>query len=145
MTADTTAPWRLGPRSGRAAAAVIVRAASALEPAPVRLWWLNPVTWLLLGALELYRRRVPDARKHNCRLEPSCSRYASAALRRYGAIGGTRATARQLLRCAGLDYEDARRGLPTPASGDRASSHPRTLTAGRPTEPSELESPRKNC
>lgn len=101
MSAETAGPWRLGPRAGRAAAAVVVRAASAPEPAPVRLWWLNPVTWLLLGAVELYRRRVPDGRKHVCRLEPSCSRYASVALRRYGAVGGTRATARRLLRCAG--------------------------------------------
>ena len=102
MTAETARPWRLAPRTGRAAAAVVVRAARAPEPAPVRRWWLNPVTWLLLSAVELYRRGIPDAQKHTCRLEPSCSRYASLALRRYGAVGGTRATARRLLRCAGV-------------------------------------------
>jgi uncharacterized protein len=102
MTAETAKPWRLGPRTGRAAATLVVRAARAPEPAPVRLWWLNPVTWLLLGAVGLYRRGVPDARKHTCRLEPSCSHYASRALRRYGAVGGTRATARRLVRCAGI-------------------------------------------
>ena len=101
MSAESAGPWRLGPRTGRAAAAFVIRAARAPEPEPVRHWWLNPVTWLLLGVVELYRRGVPDARKHACRLEPSCSRYASAALRRYGTIGGTRAVARRLLLCAG--------------------------------------------
>jgi hypothetical protein len=68
----------------------------------VRAWWLNPATWILIGAAGLYRRAVPDARKPACRFTPSCSCYAALALRKYGAVGGVRATARRLRRCAGF-------------------------------------------
>ena len=94
--------WRLGPRSGRAAAALVTWAARGPERIePVRAWWLNPLTPLLLAALAVYRHAVPNERKPDCRFTPSCSRYASLALRKYGTVGGVRATARRLRRCLG--------------------------------------------
>ena len=87
----------------RAAAAAILRAARGPEHLqPVRAWWLNPVTWLLVGAVAAYRRAVPDARKPECRLTPTCSRYATQALKQYGAVGGVRASAYRLRCCGGF-------------------------------------------
>jgi putative component of membrane protein insertase Oxa1/YidC/SpoIIIJ protein YidD len=87
----------------RAAAAAVVWASAGSEQLrPVRVWWLNPVTWLLIGAVAAYRRAVPDAGKPECRFTPSCSRYATLALKKYGAVGGVRATARRLRRCGGF-------------------------------------------
>jgi hypothetical protein len=34
-----------------------------------------------------------------CRFEPSCSRYAEEAVRKHGALVGTRLTVSRLLRC----------------------------------------------
>jgi putative component of membrane protein insertase Oxa1/YidC/SpoIIIJ protein YidD len=99
--AEPTRRWTLGTRSGRAAAAVIAWAAQGPDQLePVRAWWLNPVTWLLIGAVAVYRHAVPDARKPDCCYTPSCSRYTTLALKKYGAIGGVRASTRRLRRCA---------------------------------------------
>jgi putative membrane protein insertion efficiency factor len=35
----------------------------------------------------------------SCRFEPTCSRYAEDAVRRYGAIKGSKLAAKRLLRC----------------------------------------------
>jgi putative component of membrane protein insertase Oxa1/YidC/SpoIIIJ protein YidD len=87
----------------RAAAAAVLRAAREPEQLqPVRAWWLNPMTWLLIGAVAVYRRAVPAARKPECRFTPSCSRYATLALKRYGAVGGVRASAHRLRCCGGF-------------------------------------------
>lgn len=103
MSAEPTGPWTLPPRVGRLAAAAVVRATRGPEQLrPVRAWWLNPVTWLLIGSVAAYRRAVPDRRKPGCRFTPSCSRYATLALKKYGAVGGVRATARRLQRCGGF-------------------------------------------
>jgi len=48
-------------------------------------WTLSPVLSALLGG--------------TCRFEPSCSRYAEQALRKYGLLRGSGMAARRLLRC----------------------------------------------
>ena len=96
-------PSRLAPAAARATAGAVAWAAGGPERLePVRAWWLNPVTWLLIGGLAAYRRAVPDAHKPECRFTPSCSRYATLALKKYGAAGGVRASARRLRRCGGF-------------------------------------------
>ena len=90
-----------------AATAVLWAARGPDELRPVQAWWLNPVTWLLIGAVAAYRRAVPDAGKPDCRFTPSCSRYATLALKKYGAVGGVRASARRLRRCGGFGPSSA--------------------------------------
>ena len=85
-----------------AAAAVLWAARGPEQLQPVRIWWLNPVTWILLGAVAAYRLAIPDARRPECRFTPSCSHYATLSLKKYGAIGGVRASARRLRRCGGF-------------------------------------------
>jgi len=54
-------------------------------------------TLVCLAALDAYRAK----RQHQdvCRFEPSCSRYASEAIRRFGAVRGVRLAIARLIRC----------------------------------------------
>jgi hypothetical protein len=54
---------------------------------------------ILLAALDLYRRRLSPRLGPACRMAPSCSRYASACIARYGVLVGVRLTAARLRRC----------------------------------------------
>jgi putative membrane protein insertion efficiency factor len=53
----------------------------------------------LLLAVEAYRVTLSPLLGGHCRYEPSCSRYAEEALRRYGAVTGSRLALLRLLRC----------------------------------------------
>jgi putative membrane protein insertion efficiency factor len=54
---------------------------------------------LLLLAVEAYRVALSPLLGGYCRYVPSCSVYAEEALRRHGALQGSRLSARRLLRC----------------------------------------------
>lgn len=71
-----------------------VDAAEAATPGPGR----NPVTWLLLGLLKLYRVTA-SFRQPRCRFFPTCSTYAVEAVRRHGPLRGPWLAARRLGRC----------------------------------------------
>jgi putative membrane protein insertion efficiency factor len=51
------------------------------------------------GLIAVYRALVSPLLGRNCRFEPSCSRYAAQALRRYGACAGARLAIARLARC----------------------------------------------
>ena len=53
----------------------------------------------LMGLILVYQNTLGPALPDSCRYEPSCSRYAYAALERYGALKGSWLAARRLLRC----------------------------------------------
>ncbi len=57
--------------------------------------------WLRAAVLILrsYRERVAPRLGQRCVFEPSCSRYAELALRRYGTFRGLLLVARRLSRC----------------------------------------------
>jgi uncharacterized protein len=59
--------------------------------------------WLAIGLLRLYRVLVSPLIfglfGPACRFEPTCSQYATEAVRRYGVVRGTLMTARRLARC----------------------------------------------
>lgn len=68
----------------------------------------NPVTWLLLRLLDLYRMTAV-VRAPRCRFHPSCSTYARRALVLHGPLRGTWLAGRRLLRChpwnpGGIDH-----------------------------------------
>ena len=75
----------------------------------------------LIGMIAVYRRYVSPMLGPRCRFYPSCSCYASEALRLHGAAQGSWLAARRLLRChpfhpGGFD--------PVPGSPDEAASLP---------------------
>ena len=54
----------------------------------------------LLLAIRAYQHSIgPAMASGSCRFEPSCSRYAYAAIERYGAARGGWLAARRLARC----------------------------------------------
>jgi len=57
------------------------------------------IRWLLLRLIRGYQLFVSPWLPVACRFQPSCSAYAAEALRRYGAIKGTRLAVMRLLRC----------------------------------------------
>ena len=57
------------------------------------------VGWPLLGAIWLYRYTVSPLLGVNCRFAPSCSEYASEALREYGGIRGGWLAVKRISRC----------------------------------------------
>jgi len=62
----------------------------------------GPAARVLLLAIEAYRLTLSPLLFGACRFEPSCSRYASVAIRRHGALRGGRLALRRLLRCRPL-------------------------------------------
>lgn len=67
-------------------------------------WWLSPLALVLVGAIEGYRRLVPDRVKRRCIYTPTCSRYGLESVKRYGGVvGALRAWAR-IKRCNGALY-----------------------------------------
>lgn len=59
----------------------------------------GPLAFLLLGLLSLYRMTLSPLLGSACRFEPSCSRYASQAVRRHGAMRGGLLALRRIGRC----------------------------------------------
>jgi putative membrane protein insertion efficiency factor len=53
----------------------------------------------LLGAIRVYQGLISGGLPPACRFEPTCSRYAYAAIERYGALRGGWLAIRRLVRC----------------------------------------------
>jgi putative membrane protein insertion efficiency factor len=60
---------------------------------------VSPAAWVLVGALRAYKAAVSPWIGPACRFDPTCSRYAEEAVRRFGARRGTSLAVRRLLRC----------------------------------------------
>jgi uncharacterized protein len=54
---------------------------------------------LLLWALNAWRAVFSPLMPFGCKFDPTCSRYASEAIERHGALRGSRLAALRLLRC----------------------------------------------
>jgi uncharacterized protein len=66
------------------------------------------------GPIFAYQRLISPALPRRCKYEPTCSRYAVQAIRRYGVLRGTVLAVWRLLRCnpwsyGGYDPVDAQR------------------------------------
>ena len=59
----------------------------------------SPLALLLLGVLALYRALISPLLGPACRFEPSCSRYATTAIQRHGALRGGALALRRISRC----------------------------------------------
>jgi putative membrane protein insertion efficiency factor len=53
----------------------------------------------VIAPIELYRRAISPALPRRCKYEPSCSRYAAQAIRRFGILRGLVLAGWRLLRC----------------------------------------------
>jgi uncharacterized protein len=69
-----------------------------------RAAWLAgwPVRMLLLGLITLYRVTLGPMLGGRCRFVPSCSTYASEAIRIHGALKGGGMAVWRILRCSPL-------------------------------------------
>jgi uncharacterized protein len=72
------------------------------------------LTTILVAPIRLYRRFVSPALPRRCKYEPTCSAYATQALRTYGPFRGTVLAVWRLLRCnpfshGGYDPVEAQR------------------------------------
>jgi uncharacterized protein len=54
---------------------------------------------VLIALLRFYKSAVSPMLPPSCRFVPTCSEYATEAIRRYGALRGSWMGARRLLRC----------------------------------------------
>jgi uncharacterized protein len=59
----------------------------------------DPVRWLLIGFLRLYRLVISPLYGQVCRYHPSCSAYALEAVTEHGSLKGTWLAVRRLGRC----------------------------------------------
>jgi putative membrane protein insertion efficiency factor len=59
----------------------------------------SSVRWTLLGAINLYRYALSPWLGPRCRYEPTCSRYAEQAVRRFGARRGLLLAVKRIGRC----------------------------------------------
>lgn len=82
------------------------RQAGAAMPAPAaRLpWWLNPLAWLAVGLILLYRNVLPDGWKRHCIYTPTCSLYGLRSIQKYGLVRGVARTWARIRRCNGVLY-----------------------------------------
>jgi putative membrane protein insertion efficiency factor len=62
-------------------------------------WIDKGVAEALRAAIGVYRLLISPLLGQNCRFEPSCSAYASDALRRHGAAAGSVLAVRRICRC----------------------------------------------
>jgi putative membrane protein insertion efficiency factor len=54
---------------------------------------------LFLALIIAYRRLLSPGLPNRCKYEPSCSRYASTAIRRFGVVRGSLLAGWRILRC----------------------------------------------
>lgn len=64
---------------------------------------------LLIGLINVYRKRVSPLKRPCCKYYPTCSEYAVTAIERFGAIKGLVLSIWRILRCnpfsgGGIDY-----------------------------------------
>jgi putative membrane protein insertion efficiency factor len=66
---------------------------------------VNPAQYILVGAIRVYRWTVSPAQVFlfgttgGCRFTPTCSQYATEAIRTHGAISGSVLALKRICRC----------------------------------------------
>jgi putative membrane protein insertion efficiency factor len=64
---------------------------------PENMW--NPFKYMLIGLVKFYQYCISPLTPASCRYTPTCSQYASEALRKYGALKGGWLALKRILRC----------------------------------------------
>ena len=60
---------------------------------------MSPLSRFFIGSIRLYRVLLSPLIGQQCRFEPSCSRYAEEAIRRFGPWRGTWLGIKRILHC----------------------------------------------
>ena len=58
-----------------------------------------PLAMLMLAVIRLYQLTLSPLVGRHCRFQPTCSRYAAEAIRRFGAVRGGVMAVRRIGRC----------------------------------------------
>ena len=58
-----------------------------------------PLAMLMLAVIRLYQLTLSALVGRHCRFQPTCSRYAAEAIRRFGAVRGGVMAVRRIGRC----------------------------------------------
>ena len=59
----------------------------------------QPMKFLVLDLLGIYKAVISPFLPPACRFEPTCSEYATQAIEKYGAVKGTWMGIKRILRC----------------------------------------------
>ena len=59
----------------------------------------NPILFLLIGAIKIYKLFLSPLLPSSCRFYPTCSSYAIAALKKHGIAKGLFLATKRVLRC----------------------------------------------
>ena len=59
----------------------------------------DPIRWMLIGLLRVYRLAISPLYGQVCRYHPSCSAYALEAVTTHGSLRGVWLSVRRLTRC----------------------------------------------
>ncbi|MBO4262073.1 MAG: membrane protein insertion efficiency factor YidD [Clostridia bacterium] len=62
-------------------------------------WISNIFKSILLGIIRFYRRFISPLKKPCCRFYPSCSQYATDAIKKHGAVKGSGMAVWRIMRC----------------------------------------------
>jgi putative membrane protein insertion efficiency factor len=55
--------------------------------------------FIVLGIILFYQKCISPLKPATCRFYPTCSAYAYEAVKKYGAIKGTRLAVKRILKC----------------------------------------------
>jgi putative membrane protein insertion efficiency factor len=72
--------------------------------APLLPWWINPLSWMALSMIYVYRRLIPHNWKRVCIYQPTCSAYGVISIKKYGLLRGIIHTFCRIHRCNGSKY-----------------------------------------
>ncbi len=60
---------------------------------------VNPITWFFLKLIRFYQLFISPLIGSNCRFSPTCSSYATQALKTHGLFKGGWLSLRRILKC----------------------------------------------
>ena len=89
---------KIGKEEIRVVESVLTQDDSARNGSGYHTRW-NPLWWLAMGSIRIYRKFISPMKAPCCRFLPTCSEYALEAFRRHGFFKGLLLSVRRIFRC----------------------------------------------